>query len=876
MSIDPLKLRCVTSADTESLAYVDRFYHEVYAKAFTDPTQTDRLDTWKELLRNNGQQGRGIEHCILIASSSNDVEILGGLVMMRFRGIAQEPSNVALVTFLVVDGAKKRLGVARELLDRARAMEKERLGGTAHPMLLGEVELSDKGTSPQTHWELSKKIAALSRLGFVAVEVPYAQPALRPQDEPVAFQLVEHVPDFLGAAQASKFDLKRYGLFLDEFYGYHDKKPRNSDGLAKLKSGLPHEARRRALATPQRAASARAAYVDAALDPCFNEAEGFAIAYLAFLPPEDLLDLKASQALKRLEINGDALRAHVRAALAGNQPAVLHETDGIHSCLVDICARPDPVAPLPVTFVPNRGSPAAKLDARAAKLEHEDAKRASSEATIGLQVEVRFDEALRTVWTGREYELRTAIGQAFTCRLAFAESMTVFASGHLCYRAAFSHAKNILPAALLIALQSLLGSAGFPDDGLRDEFRQGIRFRLVEGAEPARANFLTLQQFLEARLKQLTSEPKSVLRVLLEKIAESLSERSCWRARRTPALKQAPKLPWDNITTSYIEIVGKKTHRAAFECARALCGQPDNRRFASLLAGLSQNVLAFDVQGETELRDSLRALFPGPSDSGALSPASASGDVVYAAGGRMLFLTPESRSFVDNRAKFGGCPYRYLAAVSCAYNDRLLDEASRLLRDILTRGHRRRRSKKEPQAGQAPAWVRTLDNSDIALRHNFFSTFIGFGRSFFVELDAQFNSDYSMQMYFLRNFFRYEQESAFYEAYATRSEWSDRKRRIEDLSSMARDLRKQLQDESVAWSEQIIALVAMVFTVVQVADPMSKIGTHFHPANPANPANPSGAAYPLMAQALDLIAAVLFVALIVKLLARAFLKKFKV
>lgn len=793
--------------DLANWELVERFYKGVYSKEFSDESTADGLATWHRLLQSNASNSV-FQFSLVLAPEGQ-----GGLVLMHFL----QPSEVTLATFLVVDVEQRGMGLGKRLLAEGVKHTRDlrrRLGHRLPLMIVAEVDdfpriLAASAQHPALREAYAQRLSFLASAGFLEAPVRYQQPALSAGTEPVEFILLDYVPNFQG--DRGHFDVQRYAQFLKQFYGHHQGKSNNDQTLSELVSkalALPSDALERKLLSER---------IEAAKDPTFGLAQGQAIHFLAFVNVSELLHVSDQKSPghpasgngthttchPRVELDVDALRQRFNDQLSAEHEARRSRTRAVESCHKDICTRPDPVVAWPATFV----------------LDH------PTQASVARSVRIRFAKPLVTEWSGKRYTLRASddAAEIYEVDVQFIDSITVFPSGHLCYRAGFFLPKQALVRpGLLIAMQSLLSSAGLSDEALLNRFRASIEFQTVDA--PASAESKDLRGYLHDRLQELLGDTQSILRIVLESITPDISqnlERLTKKRWRCDIAGERFKLEWGHFRSVYTELIGLERHDRIAKSVRTLTLGNDDR-FIRLVAGLAQNVLAFDVQGEAEVIDSLRALVPPPKSESNVQ--NESNHVIFAAPGRFLACVKHSRSFMGMLDRFGGCPYRFLAFTSCAYNDLLLDEAANRLRLLLAPSH-------VPGAAARRSPVRrlrTLKATSLGERQGLLASLLGSaGSDDFLTLDDQFDSDYSLTVHVLPNLFRYEEEREVFRAYGELSDWSARSARVQQLSELVRDARSELQDEHTKRFEGVITLLLGGIGAVQGAGVFALLWTHF-------------------------------------------------
>ncbi len=204
----------VTIRDPAQAPLLQRFHDELYVPAFA-PRQREALATWHARLFAPAPP---YQLAIVLAGAELDdaagARLDGGIVCERYPA-----SGCAILTYLVVAPAARRRGLARGLLDGARA---ELAGARA---LFAEV-IDPRRCPPAEADEAWARLGRFQRWGARVVDHPYVQPRLvggEPRDRGlvlIAFVDEPAPPTLDGAIVAA---------FLREFYAVTEGAPPDRD-----------------------------------------------------------------------------------------------------------------------------------------------------------------------------------------------------------------------------------------------------------------------------------------------------------------------------------------------------------------------------------------------------------------------------------------------------------------------------------------------------------------------------------------------------------------------------------------------------------------------------------------------------------------------
>lgn len=149
---------------------------ELYTTTFTDLSEREDPTQWPLRLYGDQDAPQPQMHLLVaVDADSSTPALLGGMAFEYYR-----ESRCGLLTYLVVDPAQRRRGVARQLIQRAIALLTQD-AGTAGSTLRGVfsetedpalVAAEGNAMSPQ------QRLITLAQLGARRLAIPYVQPTL--------------------------------------------------------------------------------------------------------------------------------------------------------------------------------------------------------------------------------------------------------------------------------------------------------------------------------------------------------------------------------------------------------------------------------------------------------------------------------------------------------------------------------------------------------------------------------------------------------------------------------------------------------------------------------------------------------------------------
>lgn len=149
----------------------------LYLRSFTDAAEREDPGQWAERLHTDLPAPQPRMHLLVAAGpdAAGRRRVQGGMAFEYYRG-----SRCGLFTYLAVDPAHRRRGLARALVARAidilRADAREH--GTSLRAVFSESENPALVTADGNAMSPRERLATLSRLGARWIDIPYVQPTL--------------------------------------------------------------------------------------------------------------------------------------------------------------------------------------------------------------------------------------------------------------------------------------------------------------------------------------------------------------------------------------------------------------------------------------------------------------------------------------------------------------------------------------------------------------------------------------------------------------------------------------------------------------------------------------------------------------------------
>ena len=145
---------------------------ELYTRTFTDPSEREDPAQWPARLYGDLAAPQPQMH--LVAAVDADT-LCGGIAFEYYR-----ESRCGLLTYLVVDPAYRRRGLAHQLIQRAITLLKQDATDAATVLrgVFSETENPDLVDDQGNAMSPRERLMALARLGARQIDIPYVQPAL--------------------------------------------------------------------------------------------------------------------------------------------------------------------------------------------------------------------------------------------------------------------------------------------------------------------------------------------------------------------------------------------------------------------------------------------------------------------------------------------------------------------------------------------------------------------------------------------------------------------------------------------------------------------------------------------------------------------------
>ena len=149
----------------------------LYLSTFTDPSEREDPGQWAERLRRSYPAPQPRTHVLVArqADGSAATAVLGGLVFEYYSA-----SRCGLLTYLVVDPAQRRRGLARCLVNAATDIlnQDARQQGASLRGLFAEADDPAQVAADSTAMPPRERMTAFMRLGARWIDIPYVQPTL--------------------------------------------------------------------------------------------------------------------------------------------------------------------------------------------------------------------------------------------------------------------------------------------------------------------------------------------------------------------------------------------------------------------------------------------------------------------------------------------------------------------------------------------------------------------------------------------------------------------------------------------------------------------------------------------------------------------------
>lgn len=186
-------------------------FTELYTRTFTDPSEREDPAQWPARLYGKLPAPQPQMH--LLVAVDNRGTLLGGIAFEYYRD-----SRCGLLTYLVVDPARRRRGLARHLVERAVTLLREDAAraGTLLRAVFSETEDPERVATRDNVMSPHERLTALARLGARRLDIPYVQPALEGGSGRCRHLLL--LAFYPARAEADMIDGAVVRDFLHEFY----------------------------------------------------------------------------------------------------------------------------------------------------------------------------------------------------------------------------------------------------------------------------------------------------------------------------------------------------------------------------------------------------------------------------------------------------------------------------------------------------------------------------------------------------------------------------------------------------------------------------------------------------------------------------------
>jgi hypothetical protein len=360
--------------------------------------------------------------------------------------------------------------------------------------------------------------------------------------------------------------------------------------------------------------------------------------------------------------------------------------------------------------------------------------------------------------------------------LAFRDSLTLFASGHIAYHFAVlgrSGEAGALDAHDLLALQKLVD----PTEDC-EHLREALLWS-IDGEAP-----LPLLRFVARRAERLLEAP-----------GNALSEVA---ARYLAATDAAFQFRWSDLRGAAIQVNDPTIYRL-------LCSGSDKSDEAAwrpslplrALAGLIQNVADFANQDDSEVADSLRPIHAGADFR------------IFNHPRFLVEFSENSRSFTKMVGRLGGCPYLFLTHLTLVYNELLLSDCERAFVEL-----------KYGSSGQSNILVRPL-SALSRLLDNVTMPFIWRSGHLRRVVGRDLVAFRDLHLNYLPNIFRYETERASFEAAQQERGLALRRAQLDELSGRHHMLVESIQRLGELEAESRMNRLLFVLTLLGAAGALS-------------------------------------------------------
>lgn len=148
---------------------------DLYTRTFTEPSEREDPAQWSPRLYDDLAAPQ--PHMHLLVAVDTHATLLGGVTIEYYRDC-----HCGLLTYLVINPAYRRQGLARQLIQGAIALLRQDAAGVELRGVFCETEDPDRVASQGNAMSPHERLIALAHLGARQIDLPYVQPALEGWD----------------------------------------------------------------------------------------------------------------------------------------------------------------------------------------------------------------------------------------------------------------------------------------------------------------------------------------------------------------------------------------------------------------------------------------------------------------------------------------------------------------------------------------------------------------------------------------------------------------------------------------------------------------------------------------------------------------------
>lgn len=626
------------------------FYKQVYRDCFPKPNEVEQPETWLPLMGENAPPAKPrvfIQLACAGGEESTEPVVLGGVVFEWYR-----QSGDWLMTYLAVRQDRRGAGLARRLFNAATRTIRAHATNT-------EWQLYAEAENP-LHFAGADRAAAYARLPVLAalglrrLSFAYIQPAL----DPTKHQLDNLMFLYWVRADAPAPTPARLTAFLREFYAALDQA--DSAALKATEAALAGTTAMFPRALPR---------TPARYDTTLGHAKAITLR-MTFLAPYIKEDAAGNADAADSDIPLDDVRPAAQDKAGAQCWSLLSsEFQSFHADIVIPYASASSL-PIILQCQPFR----------------QDLSEESG-TCVPPSVRLVFPRNLRTSWEGTLLTIPvSAWGEAeWVVRALLVDSVAFFESGYVAYSCAFVLCADrgedpVINVTALLALMAIAQTAG-------RVIGEPVRIALDSEAPQS------VHEFLRARLRRLAALAEQGECTAFSALARASNADTGATLRRcllgmTFRDTANPARSVNTKVSVSLEMIGAERHAHIIKTAQeAAKRRASANAFTKRLAGLTQNVLDFERQDESEIHDSLAGGFRLGQD------------LSFAHRDQAIRFSRDSRAYEGAWAVVGGEPYWLLVDFVVSHNAKLLLDLNEeirkdqgatgltgLMRNMVTRG----------------------------------------------------------------------------------------------------------------------------------------------------------------------------------------------